>query len=108
MYWLTGVLGIVLTFSPFVFGYSENTFALWTSVILGGTSIVMSVFEGATGGKGRWEYWVVTIAGFAAIAAPFVLGFGAIQAAMLTSVAVGLLLSYVAGSALYYDRPKFR
>ena len=38
MYWLTGVLGLILVVAPFIMGYTENLAALWTSIILGKTT----------------------------------------------------------------------
>ncbi len=107
MYWLTGMLGLAFVVAPFIFGYSGNSVALWTSMILGGSVMLMSLVESAEDNKGIWEYWVTGLVGLGAVVAPFVLGFGNVATAMWISVAIGLLLSLIAGSKLYYDRTSF-
>lgn len=98
MYWITGILGIAFLVSPFVFGYNTNPAALWTSLLVGATVLVMSVFERATEDKGNWEYWVAVFLGIGAILAPFMFGFATHIAATWTSVIVGLLIALVAGT----------
>lgn len=107
MYWLTGILGFALTIAPFVFGYSENTAALWTSVIIGITTLSVSWIEGAQEDREDWEYWTAAVLGLVAVIAPFVLGFGSHAVAMWTSVIVGALLAIIAGSKLLMTDKKF-
>lgn len=106
MYWITGFLGVAFALAPFLFGYSENTLALWTSLLLGGAVVVISYMEAVAGDTQRWEYWVAIVLGAGAIIAPFILGFGTHMTALWVSIAVGLMLAAVAGSKLYYDRPR--
>jgi hypothetical protein len=108
MYWVTGILGLALVLAPFVFGYADNTAATWTSLILGGGTIIISFFEKLANNHDRWEYWVAMAAGVVAVIAPFVLGFGGWTVAMVATVAVGILLAAVAGTKLYYGRTSFR
>jgi uncharacterized membrane protein len=104
MYWITGILGAAFVLAPFLFGYSENSIALWTSLILGGAVMVVSYLEAAALDSDRWEYWVATITGIAAMVAPFALGFRSLPSAFWTSIAIGLLLAIVAGYRLYSDQ----
>lgn len=104
MYWVTGTLGFVLMAAPYFFGYQLNPTALWASLLFGAGIILVSFFEGFARGRGRWEYWVAALAGIAIILAPFVFGFGAITAALWTSITVGILITVVAGSELYYGK----
>lgn len=108
MYWATGFLGFAFAVAPFLFGYGNNPIAMWTSLILGALVMLISVFEGASEDKDRWEYWVGAIIGLGAIAAPFVLGFGQVIEAMWTSVGIGLLLALIAGSKLYTGQKGFQ
>lgn len=108
MYYLTGFLGLVLIVSPYLFGYSIDATALWTSLITGAILIVASIFEGVAADKERWEYWVVGIMGVGAILAPFVLGFSALTAALWTLVIVGLVTILVAGAKLFPWRTQYR
>lgn len=100
MYWVTGILGLVFVLAPFVMGYSENTAALWTSILIGGATIVVSWIEGTQQDREQWEYWTAAILGIIAIVAPFVFGFGEQAVATWTSVIVGGLIALFAGSKL--------
>lgn len=100
MYYLTGLLGLIAVAAPFFFGYSGDTAALWTSLIVGAILIVASVIEGFADDKDRWEYWVAGIVGVGAIIAPFALGFSALAAAVLTMMVVGIMAIIAAGTKL--------
>lgn len=100
MYWITGILGLVFVLSPFVLGYSNNAAAMWTSLLIGGATIVVSWIEGAQEDRARWEYWTAAVLGIVAVAAPFLFGFGEQTVAMWTSVIVGGLIAIFAGTKL--------
>lgn len=108
MYWITGILGLAFAVAPFLFGYADNSVAMWTSFVLGGGVLLTSLVEGTEDNKGKWEYWLTTIVGLGAVIAPFALGFGSITTAMWTSVGIGLLLALIAGGKLFYDEKSFR
>ncbi len=101
MYLLTGFLGLISVVAPYLFGYSADTTALWTSLIIGAILIIDSVFEGVAADKEKWEYWVAGIVGVGAIVAPFVLGFSTLTAALWTLVIVGLATVIVAWTKLF-------
>ncbi|MBI2329795.1 SPW repeat protein [Candidatus Daviesbacteria bacterium] len=100
MYLLTGFLGLSAIAAPFIFGYSQDSTALWTSLIVGAIMIVASIFEGIAADKERWEYWVVGAAGVGAILAPFVLGFTGLTAALWTLVIIGVVTVLAAWTKL--------
>lgn len=100
MYWMTGILGLILVMAPFVFGYSSNAPALWSSILVGLATIVISWIEGAKHDKESWEYWTAGTLGVIAVSAPFVLGFGSVTAALWTSVVIGVLIALFAGTKL--------
>lgn len=106
MYWITGILGLAFTVAPFVFGYSDNTIALYTSLILGAAVVVVSVVEFFKEDKEDWEYWAAGIVGLVASVAPFVLGFSTHRQAMWTSVVAGILLIVFAGGRLLTGEQK--
>lgn len=108
MYWITGILGISFAAAPFIFGYSENNAATLTSVILGTAIVFVSLVEGMSEKKGKWEYWVTAIVGLFSVVSPFLLGFGSVATAVWTSVGIGLILSLLAGYKLYFDQTSFR
>ena len=101
MYWITGILGLILAVAPFIFGYSADTGALWTSLIVGGATIIVSILEGAQADKERWEYWAAGILGLIAILSPFIFGFGTNTNAMWSSIVLGVLIAIFAGSRLF-------
>ena len=101
MYWLTGILGLILGIAPWIFGYSDNTVALWTSLILGAATIIVSIVEAAQGNRQQWEYWTAGVLGLIAIVAPFVFGFGNFANAMWSSDVLGILLAIFAGSKAF-------
>lgn len=101
MYWITGVIGLASILAPFVFGFSDNTAALWTGLIVGIALIVVSGLEGFVAhDRDNREYWAMGLVGLAAVAAPFVLGFNETTAALWTSVAAGAIVVLVAGTRL--------
>lgn len=104
MYWTTGILGLALAVAPFVLSYSDNTAALWTSVLVGGATIVVSLIEGLQADREQWEYWIAGILGVVAIAAPFALDFSNHATAVWTTVIAGTLIALFAGSRLTAGR----
>ena len=101
MFWGTGVLGFMFAISPFILGYSSNPAAMWTSLILGGAVVFLSVVEGAAHDKGQWEYVAAILAGIAAVIAPFIFKFDSHQVATWTTVGLGAVLVFLAGSRLF-------
>jgi len=56
MYLLVGLLGLMSIVSPYLFGYSEDAIALWTSLGLGAVLVVASILEGIAADKERCYY----------------------------------------------------
>lgn len=109
MYVITGLLGAALTLAPWVLNYSGDNAAMWTSVIVGGLVVLVSVAKGllmeTEGENAKWEYWVAALAGVAAIAAPFVFGFTALTAALWTTIIVGALVVIASGYEVIVTDP---
>jgi hypothetical protein len=97
MYWLTGILGILLIIAPFVLGYSSDSPALWSNIVLGVIVLIVSAIKGFIPDKTRWEYWLAGLMGVLAILAPFVLHFTAVGIALWTSIILGIVLAVLAG-----------
>ncbi|GIV76287.1 SPW repeat protein [Litorilinea aerophila] len=102
MYWVTGILGLLLAVAPFALGYREHPGAMWTSVVLGVIVLLASLYEAIDKEKAKWEYWVAGVAGLLAIIAPFALGFSAMTSALWTTVILGAILLILAGYELFY------
>lgn len=102
MYWVTLLLGIISMAAPYLFGYSDNTAALWTGFIVGAVLMGTSVMEWLDEEKRTWEYWVAGLAGISAIAAPFVLGFGGLTGAVWTLALIGIVTVVISGARLFW------
>jgi hypothetical protein len=90
--WLMLLFGAWLVISPFVLGYSatDAMMMLWNPVIVGVAVVVFSI---AVLRKTQvWEEWVLLALGAWLIAAPFLLGYASMPAAMWNSIIVGLLV----------------
>jgi cadmium resistance protein CadD (predicted permease) len=107
MYWATGILGILLIIAPFVLGFSSNPSALWTGVILGAITLIVSLIKAFAHDVSQWEYWVTGLMGILAIIAPFVLGFTALTTAMWTSIILGVI-TLVLSAVELFRRPTGR
>jgi hypothetical protein len=101
MYWITGILGILLVIAPFVLGYTLDSPALWSNIILGVIVFVVSAIKGLFPDRTRWEYIIAAIMGILAILAPFALGFNMITSAMWASVVLGVVLAVLAFWGVY-------
>jgi hypothetical protein len=104
MYWFTGLLGILMAIAPWVFGFSDNTSALWTSVALGAVLFLLSAVEAYQKGRVMWEYWTAGLVGLLAIIAPFVLGFSTLTAALWSMIVLGGLALIVSGYEVFAHR----
>ncbi|MGE5140293.1 MAG: SPW repeat protein [Rudaea sp.] len=101
MYWLTGLLGILLIISPFVLNFRGDMPALWSTVILGLAVLVVSAYKAVTHDHARWEYWAAAIIGILAIIAPFVLGFSMLANALWASVILGVIVLILSAYELW-------
>src|SRR5690242_4027836 len=106
MYWITGLLGLALGVCPWVFNYTDNTNALWASVIIGAAIVLVSLYKAVIQDSQYWEYWVVGLAGIVAVAAPFVLNFTALTEALWASIIVGVLAVLIAGYEVFFVQPE--
>lgn len=107
MYWITGLVGLAMAVAPWVFSYTDNTNAMWASVIIGAAIVLVSGYKAIMRDENQyWEYWVAGLAGIVAIAAPFVLGFNTLTAALWTSIAAGALVIIIAGYEVIFVQPE--
>ena len=73
-------------------------------MILGALIVIVSVVKALIHDVENWEYWIAGLAGLAAIAAPFLLGFNDITAALWTSLILGLLVAGLAAYQVFFVR----
>jgi len=90
MKWVTVILGVVLFLAPFVLGYSDDSGALWTSLVLAVVIAILGYVE---------QYKVVALVGVITFLAPWVIGFdgesGALWSCLLLGGATAVLNGYV-------------
>jgi hypothetical protein len=87
---VNAVLGVWLVVSPWLMGYQDASAAMWNAVIVGAALVAAAL--GAIFVPRAWEEW--TEGGLAVwlVASPWLLGFAAMEAAMLTAVATGVVI----------------
>jgi hypothetical protein len=100
--WASFALGLWLAVSPWMVGYADSEAATANAAFLGlalalGSHFELSLDENSAA-------WLNLAGGMWLIAAPFVLGFGAIAVATANSIAVGTLVVVLAASALSLDK----
>ncbi|HYK08977.1 MAG TPA: SPW repeat protein [Candidatus Eisenbacteria bacterium] len=108
MYWITGIIGLIFVVAPYIFGYSGNIAALWTSMAVGGITLIVSIVEGLQADRQLWEYWIAGILGIVAIFAPFIFGFSNFTSAVWSSITLGVLLVLFAGTKLFSGQERHR
>ena len=106
MYWVTGILGLILVLTPFAMGFSNNLAALWTSIILGLVVAAVSFYKAFSKDPSRWEYRVAAVMGLIAIFAPFLFTFSTVTVAMLTVMVLGALIALLTGYQGFFARPR--
>jgi hypothetical protein len=45
--WLTGLIGVWLIISPWVYGFTSNAGAMWNSVIFGIIVLILAIWSGS-------------------------------------------------------------
>lgn len=101
MYWLTGILGLIMIVAPYVLGFSGDPGALWTNIILGVVVLLASAYKAIARDVALWEYWVAGIAGVLAVVAPFTFGFSAQAIALWTTLILGAVVAILAGIKVF-------
>lgn len=108
MYWIIGLLGLALLIAPFALDYTTDTVAMWTNIIIGVITLLAAGFEATAKGRENWEYALAGVAGIVLVAAPFVLNFTTLAAAVWTTVVIGVVMVIIAGIQLAANQPTTR
>ena len=107
MYWITGLVGLAMIVAPWAFSYTNNTNAMWASIIIGAAIVLVSGYKAIVQDERQyWEYWVAALAGILAIAAPFVLNFNTLTEALWTSIIAGAVVVVLAGYEVIFVQPE--
>ncbi len=89
-YWLTGLVGVLLSMAPRALAYNRGVGAFRTNVAFGMGIIALSILRAAAPhDPSNWEYWLIGVLGSMAIVAPFALAFTNMTSALWASVALG-------------------
>ena len=91
---VNALVGVWLILSPWVLGFQSDMNAVANSVVIGVLLVATAV--GAIFVPRAWEEWTETALGVWLAAAPWVLGFSALQAATASSFASGLVVAVLA------------
>ena len=100
--WTSFALGLWLTVSPWVLGYSSVHSATANAAFVGLALALGAHFEAACDVEA--PEWLNLAAGLWLVIAPVVLGFSALHVAAANSIAVGSLVAMLAASALSLDK----
>lgn len=96
MSWIIALLGVVLAAAPWIFNYSDEPAAMWTSLVLGVVVALVAAYDAIARDESLWEEWLAVLAGVVAVIAPFIF-FSGVTAAVWTSVVLGALVILLAG-----------
>lgn len=88
--WINLICAVLLFISPWVLGFQADAMAARTAWIGGIIIFVMAVL--ALAQFSEWEDWVALIVGVLVVISPWVLGFSALYAAMVTCVVLGIIV----------------
>ena len=106
------IAGIRMIIAPFALAYSDSAMALANDISVGAAVLVLAMVRSMGAFRMRWAWISVTNAliGGWLIAAPFVLGYSNIEAAVWNDVALGILIALFAlwSAALSPVRPTRR
>jgi hypothetical protein len=99
------VAGLALVLSPWLLGYAADAYAVWHACIAG--IVIVLLAAGALLAFRQYEEWANLAVGLWTLAAPWLLGFSAVTAAMWTHVIVGIVAAVLAASTLWFagNRP---
>lgn len=99
---LSVIAGALLFLSPWLFGFAAEAAASWNAWIIG--ALIAAVAVGALVRFRAWEEWVNLILGVWSFAAPWLLGFAGIAAAVTIHMVVGGLVAVFAAYELWTSR----
>jgi len=94
------VLGLWIAASPWVHGVGdEMPPVIWNAVVVGGLILVLAAID--LDAPANWEEWVLGALGLWMVISPWVIGYAANRAMMVSSVVAGALVAALAAWALY-------
>ena len=95
------VAGLGLLISPWLLGFTADTYAAWNGWIVGAAIALVAVT--ALCAFCEAEEWVNLVLGIWAVVAPWVLGFSAVTAAMWAHVIAGIVVAVLAAGSIWFS-----
>ncbi|MDQ0133741.1 phosphoglycerol transferase MdoB-like AlkP superfamily enzyme [Neorhizobium galegae] len=95
------VVGLGLLVSPWLLGFTAETYAAWNAWIVGAAIAVIAA--AALYAFYEAEEWVNLVLGIWAVAAPWALGFAAVTAATWVHVVAGLGVAVLAAGNIWFS-----
>ena len=100
--WVNAVLGLWLVSSPWAMGFQADL-AVTSNAVLVGLALVAAAV-GAVLVPRAWEEWTEIAIGMWLMASPWVLGYSALQTAMLVAVGTGTVVVVLALWSLFFAK----
>ncbi|WP_417436151.1 SPW repeat protein [Hoeflea sp.] len=95
------VAGLGLLVSPWLLGFTAETYAAWNGWIVGAAIALIAV--AALYAFYEVEEWINLALGVWALAAPWVLGFSAVTAAMWAHVIADIVVAALAAGSIWFS-----
>ncbi|AKO93224.1 SPW repeat protein [Priestia filamentosa] len=86
---LNALIGVWFIIAPWVIGFSDQSGALWSSIIFGIIQVIVSLWGADKPGWNSWQNWISVITGVWFVAFPFI--YSLTDGAVLSSVILGLI-----------------
>ncbi|MBS4172604.1 SPW repeat protein [Bacillus sp. FJAT-49736] len=86
---LNALIGVWFIIAPWVVGFSDQSGALWSSVVIGLIQVILSFWASGEAGWNSWKNWLTVITGAWFVLLPFVYSLSSGET--WTSVILGLV-----------------
>lgn len=87
--YLNALIGVWFIIAPWVIGFSDQSGALWSSIIFGIIQIIVSLWGSDKPGWNSWQNWVSVITGVWFVIFPFI--YSLTNGEVWSSVILGLI-----------------
>ncbi|MEZ2224597.1 SPW repeat protein [Rhizobium sp. RCC_161_2] len=95
------VAGLGLLLSPWLLGFATEAYAAWNAWIVGAAIAVIAA--AALCAFYEAEEWINLVLGIWTVAAPWVLGFSVVTAAMWVHVVAGIVVAVLAAGNIWFS-----
>lgn len=99
---VNAVIGVWLFVSPWALAYASDAMAMSNAIVVGAALLAAAL--GAIFVPRAWEEWTELALGVWLIVSPWILGFSALEMAMLCAVVTGLVIAALALWTLATDK----